>query len=377
MFSFVWVDFYALVSFSLAFLFLLSASYTDLKKRIVPNSLSYTFLYLALLFNFLFFLLLPEFSFVRPILISFFSTLVILYVLFFIGFLAGGDFKLFLVLSLLSPKNPALFSLNKSLIPMTFTLLLYSLLLAFPYAFFVLLFKTFSDREQRSFLFSEIKKEIKNIFLLSVTYTFILFPFFILLQHLNLHLLLIVLIEVVFFIVLFFIRKFLKNIFVNIVFFVLSLILIVVNPSNFQIFLNFLFSLILISFILSVFMILVKLSRKVFTYEKKISELVEGDILSDFIILRKEGIEIREKPTLPFTGIFKKRKKIEGEVISTLAGGLTKKQLRQIQDLERRGLVPKSLRLRRSMPFVPLVFLSFILSQFIGDFVWLWIFGFF
>lgn len=91
---------YLVSNFLLISFFLFIASYYDLKFGIIPNKLSYAFIVYALIFNMVLSLFFNNFFIIA---FSVFLTLfvsMISFILWYIGFWGGGDFKIFVALSL-------------------------------------------------------------------------------------------------------------------------------------------------------------------------------------------------------------------------------------------------------------------------------------
>jgi len=152
----------------IALIFLFLASITDIKKRIVPNKISYPFIAIAFAFNLL------DFNFYNliPAIVVFCIGLIIYY----FGKLGGGDIKIIVGLSLLFPFfNGKVFILQVIIFASLLSLLFFS-----PYYSIKLL-------EKKKINFNEIKTDFfKAIFLLA----FLLIYFALLINFYSIQLLL-------------------------------------------------------------------------------------------------------------------------------------------------------------------------------------------
>jgi hypothetical protein len=148
----------------------------------------------------------------------------------------------------------------------------------------------------------------------------------------------------------------------------IALIFLGLDFSKHKLALGILLTLLIVDFSFFVLKLFIKLSRTAFSRRKTIQELEEGDILSQIIIVKGAAgdVEVRDKPLLPNKALLSKN------AIYTLAGGLTQEQISQLKELSKKKLL-NYVYVKESIPFVPLVLLAFILSQFIGDALWLFL----
>ncbi|MCD6230216.1 MAG: prepilin peptidase [Candidatus Diapherotrites archaeon] len=119
-------------------------------------------------------------------------------------------------------------------------------------------------------------------------------------------------------------------------------------------------------------------SKHVLSQEKKISELEEGDIISEEVFFEDNRLVKRKHDFFePIKLLLSNNKEKLAKLNSRQwianpkrAAGLTEEELAKLNELSKKGLI-NSLTVKKSVPFTPAIFIGFLLSMIIGDFLWL------
>ncbi len=115
----------------------------------------------------------------------------------------------------------------------------------------------------------------------------------------------------------------------------------------------------------------------------KISKLEEGMISAQTIVKRGKTVKIVKelaiKKLIKYFASNRVGKAMEliqpkGEVVisSHSAGGLTKKEIKELKALAAKKKIPDSLMVKESAPFVPAVLIAYIALNIVGDVIWFW-----
>lgn len=345
---------------------LLIATHTDLKERIVPNNLNFG---LAITGLVIYGIQTIFENNILPITYSLFGLIfgfMFGWFLWKIGVFAGGDVKLFMALGALNPFTPALIKIdlltnfNMPIFPIS--LFIYSLIAFLPYGFFIITKKILENKIERKKIFNDLREKsfvaIHTAFFLTglhITLTFLL-P--------NLNTVIVILINIILITFWFFLKE--KKIFATISLIIISLII------NLNVFINYLiFSIIILVILFGLIRLLFSLtpllSKKVF-----IKDLEEGMIPAKTLVW--SGKKVVEKKEFCLKEIIKqiKEKKIikQKEIISSIkARGLTNEEIIELKKLSKKRLIPKTLLIKDSIPFVPTILLGYLLALVLGDFI--------
>jgi archaeal preflagellin peptidase FlaK len=346
---------------------LIIATYTDIKERIVPNRLNYG---LALVGLIIFGAQAYFESNPLPFLYSLFGMFFGFFfgwILWKLGVFAGGDIKLFMGLGALNPFTPALLKiglLSNANIPLfPITLFVYSLLAFLPYGLFVIACRIIKNKKYQKELYNEMKPKVllaihASIFA-SATYAILIF------------LGISTLTTIIALIVWGLLKS--KKKYITLICVIVALIF----SSN--LFINALITAIFVSVIAYTIIKLLFSTRKVLSKEIEVKKLEEGMIPSTSLywkgkkVIEEKGINfeliikcIKEKNSKPLTELLSHKKEI---ISARKARGLSEEELREIKKLAQKGLIPKKIRIKESMPFVPTMFLGYLLCLILGDFV--------
>ncbi len=371
----------SLSAFGISLVGLLVASYSDIKERIVDDKISYGMVLLGLLLFTGNGLLYSDWVPLGWSVAAGIGTFVIGYLLWRIGFWAGGDVKLFTGLAVLNPINwvmvakllkyvPPGFSFEFPVFPLT--LFLASVLALLPVGILLLAGKAVKQPEKFKAVFSNPKER-----LLSIAFSALLLSAVSFWLEGNKNALAVIgipsLVLVIGLVIgMGWIEKKAKKL--QAIKWWLCIGLLLIGFWVWQ--LPFLVNAVLLGIVLFVVSFLFSLffSNKLFRSLKPIEKLEEGDIAAVTIVETKKGIEIRSEPG--WREILKNlknkqltaRQKKEREICSSRrAGGLEKEQIEEIQRLAREGKIPKTLEVKESAAFVPAVLVAYIVLNALGD----------
>jgi preflagellin peptidase FlaK len=355
---------------------LLIATYTDLKERIVPNKLNYGLAIIGVLIY-----LIQSYLEQSPIPLLY-SLIGLCYGFFFawilwkMGVFAGGDVKLFMGLGALNPFTPALIKaglFSTANIPFfPITLFIYSLIAFLPYGLFVVIYKVARNKEFQRQLYKEMKPQVLYALHAAV---FASGTYIILLKIIYPTLIAITGLVILIIWGLFRTNKKYLTI--------ITIILAVIINTN--LFIQALIAAILFSVILYTAIKLLFSTRRVLSSPILVKNLEEGMIPAKSLI--RKGKKIIEEEPLNYKLIIKNIKeqninalKImfepKNEIISSRkARGLTIEELEQVKKLAARGIIPKKIMVKESMPFVPTMLIGYILCIILGDFALIFIMG--
>lgn len=289
------------------------ASYTDLKKGIIPNYLTFSLISIGMICN----------AFSGKFLITLKSLVVIflLGTLFWkLGGWSAGDVKEFMFIASLIPEYPRFllrfFSPALSWYPFVVTVFVNTFFAIFPFIFIYAFFISIKKGLAREYLrpLADIGKIARNSLIFALIYASIS----------------------------------------TILGYQIDVARYVCVVMAFSIFFTLFWNSINI------------LRREALQEEKKISELEEGDILA-------EEIQIRGGKVVRFSGglMEKIRQIIGGEdikvIADTRAAGVEKEEIQKLIKLVEEGELEDRIRVKKSMPFAPVILIGLLLSLIFGD----------
>ena len=363
-------------AFSITLLFLLFASYYDIKKRIVPNFLVLYLLIIGVIFKIIETIYFSQISILLNALLSFGITFIVGYILWEFGFFAGGDLKLFSAISFLNPFNinflGFLFSLKTITIPVfSLTLVITAILSTAPILIFSALYLFIFKRHYRILINLLKTKNTLFSLLSSILMLFLISSFFNIFE-MYIPFLIYFLLSVMF--ILFF-RQLEKQNIVQYNYLVLGLYLLLIGYSlifSKKIFVFYDLLVITIT-ILIIFLSITFykiISSKILTFSKKINDLKEGDVvLNNYYLVNKKVIEKK----LSFINYLKeytsKQKSNKLIIDSRKVGGLLPEDITFLKSSYKHNL-EKEIVLKKTIPFTPSVLVAYILLNILGDFIW-------
>lgn len=361
------MDAYLVASFGIAFIGLGIAAYTDLKTRIVEDYISYGMILLGIAIHLIQSVHTQDWTFLLTAIGSAVGSFIGGYLLWKIGFWAGGDVKLFTGIGALLPFNPnaiqnvfgiatGIESIAYPVFP--FTLFLFSVFAMLPLGLGLAVVRLRDNKEFQTKLKTRFIQAMKSnaFFALTLAGTNGLIEQF----HLSSW---------------FYLAPVLAWIglpkrFQPVVGIVLGLTGIALLQLN------------AVSFAIQTWIALCALwllfrftqAKELFRSQKPVSKLEEGDIVGVTIVERNHEIEV-----LPDSGLQTLINNLRTQnypadqrtVASSLrAGGLEKSEIEELQKLASENKIPNTLPVKESTPFVPAVLIGFVILNLIGDIAW-------
>ena len=336
------------------------AAYTDVKRQIIPNELTFTTLIIGITLVSLYYSLINEFNLFYYL--SIVMVFVFSYILWILGIWAGGDVKLFTAISsLLIPEFLTVIP-HVSFYGITFpyhllTFKLPTLLLIFNSVLsvipVVLSIAFYNIVKNKQYLIDEIKKTIKfkEVFssLNSLTISYIV------ISSMNVDILIVKLLLLVF--LSYLVSKIMKY---DIILVILSAVIII------QSFLNQNIILYLEEFILLSITIIIKNLYTDGIIKEALTNNIDKGNLKEGMILAYPLICMDDKYLFDRRSFLKKLKDrtTNGQVIcSTNAGGLTGEDIKKISEIDNIGRLP----IKKGLSFAPFILTGLFITLFIGN----------
>lgn len=314
--------------FALSFVFLAAASFTDLRQRIVPNWLNCAAIVVGLVLHFY-----ESVDSGLTAVVATVGTFLAAYLLYRLGFWAGGDVKLFTAIAALNPINYAFIAGYLPIVPIVqlklpvfpLTVFVFTLFAILPYALFTIFTKISQNKKAKD----ELSKDKLFIFALVAT--------------------------IGLFVAAFFWKAFPQPLLIL----PLALLLYV------------LFKIYLIGI------------KHVLVKEIPFSQLEEGMISSETIWLENGKVKRREALNLAtvfaqlkagnFGAIFQPFRPSPNTIVDQSAEGVIDEQIAQLKKLAKQKKLQPRLKVKESMALVPAVFIGYLLAQALGDFFWIFL----
>jgi Flp pilus assembly protein protease CpaA len=355
---------FPLFFFLATLLFLISASYFDLKSRQVPNFLILYFSLIALSFKILQSFYLNNFNFILNSLFSFILCFFVFFLIWSFGVIAAGDLKVFLVISLFNPFSIS-FIYNSSLgIPVFFIyIFIFSLVCLLPYTLIIGIIKTFKYKRNIKKIF--ILKDLLSIFKFSL---FLYILFFILDFFFKVNNIILLISTFILMIVFNKLQKLFSKQISFLLYVVFSLVFIITLFLKQFLLLRYLVNIFVFILLFRLIINIIKVISSNLITIKPINKLKEGDIpyynyyyVNNKLIVKK--VKFREKLSLFLKNKYYKNLKID----SSKAGGLESADIRFLKRMYKNNLIGKEIVLKDSQAFVPAVLLAYILLAIIGE----------
>ena len=349
-------DFFLIFS---AIVFLIMAAISDIRSREISNKLILFFLILGIAFKLFLAIITKDFEIITFLFISFLICLILFFLLWEFGVIAGGDLKLFLVLAVLTPK--LILPYNLSLYFFTLFVFIVSLFMLFPW---ILLFSSYHILKKK--LYVNIYRQVfnrQNLVLLFDSFIVVLVVVGLLSLFSSINTIALLLISFVFSIILYKIKN--KILFYGTIFvlFLLTFYVLVRTRHIANLSLNLVLELGLFIVLFSILRNTYKIVKdKVLIEEKKVSKLKEGDLpVYNYYYKNKKLTLI--KPTtftkikMLVTGTYYLNLKID----SSKSCGLVNKDILFLKTMYKNNLISNKIYLRKTLAFVPAVLLGYIL----------------
>ncbi len=366
-----------LIATIIAVIACLYASYSDLKRGIIPNKLTFPLIGLGLILDVVYAVLIGN-------LLLIISAAIITAVIFALGYLfwkmgawAGGDVKLFTALAALLAIYPPLINYNilnyqmpiYANYPFPFTLIINSILSMLP---FLLIYVIYIAAKSKPYLLRELITPIKNYrknFVLTLvvtsagTITLNIIPY-LPIKNIIISLILIFLISMI-------ITKLPNRIKAVLV----AIIMLFALYQNLQVTITGIIILFIIITIIEIIRkLLTKVSKEALQDDYKIKQLKIGMIPAHNLYQKDEEVyyddksfyqKIREAVK---TGDISRINAPRGKLlVSTLAAGLKDEDIELLKKLSREDKISDTLKIKKGVPFAPSIFIGLLISLLIGD----------
>lgn len=353
------------------------ASYTDITKGIIPNRLTFPLIGVGMVLNGIYAILIGDLWY---LILGLIITGVIFglgYIFWKMGAWAGGDVKLFTALAALLPFYPAVVSYQvfshtfpmEAAYPFPFTVIINSILSMLPFLLIYVLFVAMRTKPHLlGELLSPIKEWQKNL-VTTLLITSAVTISVLVVQVINYPNLILYLILI--YLLVFLISKLPKYVKAGLI----AVAVFYSFYTYFQVTLMGIITLLLTLIAIGmVRKLLTSVSREALQDDYPVEGLEEGMILAYKLYQTNDEVEWDEK------GFFTKIKETFAKkdltlisrppgklVISSLAAGLTKDDIKLLKKLRKEGKIKEEVRIKRGVPFAPSILIGLLLSLFIGD----------
>ncbi len=351
------------------FLFLLLASFSDIKTRTISNRLILFFLIFGVSFNVLMAIYLNNYSPLLSLLFSAIIGFVVFFILWELGVIAGGDAKLFMAISMMLPTMQNTFQIFNIGQEKIFTFPIFTILLFVVSVFMVLpwilLYSKYLLFKRKNYL--HLLKEIfskKNLISImdSVLVVVLLGLIMSILSLTSIRYILIISFVFTYLIFKIKIKKHFYTFIISLYLVVFFMFLLTSRKINYLLLSNTLNTIVFV-FIFSVLIIYYRyIKEKVFVETKTISQLTEGDVpIYNYYYIKRKLI-IKE------SNFFRKLKELaQGtyykglKVDSSKACGISVKDIAFLKDMYKNKLINNKIYVKKTIAFTPAVLLAFIL----------------
>lgn len=366
-----------LIATIIAVLACLYASYSDLRRGIIPNKLTFPLIGLGLLLN-------AFYAALTGNLLLIISAAIITVVIFALGYLfwrmgawAGGDVKLFTALAALMAVYPPVINYNilnfqmpvYATYPFPFSLIINSILSMLP---FLLIYVIYIGVKHKPYILKELAAPFKNyrenivraLVVSSAVYVALLIIFYLPFQNI---LLLIILIAII---------SFILNKLPNLIKAVLvSVIMIVSLIQNLQVTISGIILLFILFTVIEIVKILLtKVSKEALQDDYKINQLEEGMIPAYNLYQRGDEVYYDDKSFYQKimeaikTGDISRISAPQGKLlVGTLAAGLKDEDIELLKKLYQEDKISDAFKVKKGVPFAPSILIGLLISVLIGD----------
>jgi archaeal preflagellin peptidase FlaK len=366
-----------LIATIIAILACLYGSYTDLKSGIIQNKLTFPLIGLGIVLNGIYAFMIGN---IWLIVIDIIITVFIFalgYLFWRIGAWAGGDVKLFTAIAALIPFYPfsftyTIFNVQFPMIagyPFPFTLIINSILSMLP---FLLIFVLYISVKNKKHLLGKLLKPVREYrgnIVLTVVITSAIIITLLITPYLPYQIIIISLILI--YLLTLIISK-LPNILKAII--VLGVVAFAIYKNIEVSLIGMVLLFISITLISIIRELITNVSREALQDDYQIQDLKEGMIPAYNLYEREGEVYVDDKGFLQkiresFTGgdvsgITAPPGKV---IISSLAAGLTQKDLDLLRELSKEDKIGETFRIKKGVPFAPSIFIGLLISLFIGD----------
>jgi len=367
-----------LITVIIAIIACLYASYSDLKRGIIPNKLTFPLIAIGLILNGIYAFMLGELWIIIVCLVVTGVIFALGYLFWKMGAWAGGDVKLFTALAALIPFNPILISYEvfqvpfpvEGIYPFPLTVIINSILSILP---FLLIYVFYVVAKNKPHLMSELTSPVKDYrknIVLTLVITSAVNITFLITQQVGFQIIIISLILI--YILSLLISK-LPN---QVKAVVVSLITVAALFYNFKItIISVVVLFISIIIIEIVRKLLTSVSREALQDDIPLDELQEG-MIPAYNLYQRDNDEVLVDDK-SFTDKMKDSFKTRDpsiltappgkRLVGTLAAGLSNEDIQLLKQLHQDGKISNKFRVKKGVPFAPSILIGLIISLFIGD----------
>ncbi|MBI5460392.1 A24 family peptidase C-terminal domain-containing protein [Methanobacterium sp.] len=367
-----------LITVIIAIIACLYASYSDLKRGIIPNKLTFPLIAIGLILNCIYAFMLGELWIIIVCLVVTGVIFALGYLFWKMGAWAGGDVKLFTALAALIPFNPILISYEvfqvpfpvEGIYPFPLTVIINSILSILP---FLLIYVFYVVAKNKPHLMSELTSPVKDYrknIVLTLVITSAVNITFLITQQVGFQIIIISLILI--YILSLLISK-LPN---QVKAVVVSLITVAALFYNFKItIISVVVLFISIIIIEIVRKLLTSVSREALQDDIPLDELQEG-MIPAYNLYQRDNDEVLVDDK-SFTDKMKDSFKTQDpsiltappgkRLVGTLAAGLSNEDIQLLKQLHQDGKISNKFRVKKGVPFAPSILIGLIISLFIGD----------
>jgi len=371
---------FILFSFLITLLFLIISTIYDFKYRIIPNKLILLFLIIGFITIILQTIFLHSFSIFVNSMISLGITIILGYLLWEIGLFAGGDVKLFIVISILNPVNLNYFGylLNTTVTKtpvFSINLLLTSILCVIPVLVVIAIYK-FIFNKYYLILYNILKKKSTYISIFNSIFLIYFITSFSNIFALSTPIILIYIFSIIFLIFFNKVQKYNEKYFYYFLLILYALLFLFtylsksISSNIFKLSDLINISLIIISiyFLVVIYRII---SNYIFSKEIDIKYLKEGDVTFNNYYFYKNKLIVKDTGFLKTITQMLSGKYYNHLIIdSSKVGGLNKQDIKFLNKLYSNNSIDRNIKLKKTIPFTIYVLIAYILLNFIGDVVW-------
>lgn len=360
----------------IAVLVCLYASYSDLKKGIIPNRITFPVIGAGLGINALkAYLLEDPWLFIYTAIFTA-GIFALGYILWRMGAWAGGDVKLFTAVTALLPFQPHIIDYKfmginfpvTALYPFPLTVIINSILSLLPFLLIFVFFIIYTSRRELMDEFMEPLKQYRANMLLSLVITSAVTLSFIVIDFLPFQIIILTLL------VIYLLTMAISKLPPRLKAIVVSAVLVYSLYRNFELTVSGVVILwVSITIIQLIRKLLTSVAREALQDTVKVSELREGMILAHSLYRRGDDYYFDDASfldkfrTAARTGDVSSLTYRGEPVVSAMAAGLREEEIETLRGLVSEGKIRDEFRVRRGMPFAPAIFIGLMISLLVGD----------
>lgn len=367
-----------LITATIAIVACLYASYSDLKRGIIPNKVTFPLIAIGIILNGIYAFTIGNIWFIIICAVVTGVIFALGYLFWKMGAWAGGDVKLFTALAALVPFNPILISYQVfqvpfpviGIYPFPLTVIINSILSILPFLLIYVFYVVVKTKPHLiDELISPVKTDYKKNIVLTLVITSAVTLAYFISQQFRIQLIIIILILIYLLsLVISKLPNYVKAVLVSVV----TAAAIFYNPKITIISIVVLFiSIIIIEIIKK---LLTTVSKEALQDEYPLKELKEGMIPAYNLYQRDDKVYVDDKS---FTDKIKDSFKTRDlsiltappgkRLVGTLAAGLSTDDIQLLKQLHHEGKISSKFRVKKGVPFAPSILIGLLISLFIGD----------